>query len=119
MVVETVVGKGKNTHFWKDRWLLGQNLEHVMPHLFSSIASRVRKRSVLDAINCGTWISDIKCALTVPILIEYLHLWKLLSNVILQPDVKDTHIWKFSASGSYSTKLVYEALFIGATYFKP
>jgi len=51
--------------------------------------------------------------------IDYLHLWELLSIVVLQPDVEDTHIWKFSAFGSYSTKSAYEALFIGATYFKP
>ncbi|KAG2628069.1 hypothetical protein PVAP13_3KG315327 [Panicum virgatum] len=119
MAVKTVVGNGKNTYFWKDRWLLDQSLEQALPHLFSCITVRARKRSVFDAIIGGRWISDIKGALTVPVLVEYLHLWELLSNVVLQPDVEDTHIWKFSASGSYSTKSAYEALFIGATYFKP
>jgi hypothetical protein len=74
MAVETVVGNGKYTRFYKDKWLLGQNLEHALPHLFSSIAARARKRSVYDAITDGRWISDIKGALTVPVLIEYLHL---------------------------------------------
>jgi len=32
-------------------------------------------------------------------------------------EVDDTHIWRFSTSGVYSTKSAYEALFIGATEF--
>jgi len=47
--------------------------------------------------------------LSVPVLIEYLHLWELLSNVELQPEVEDTHIWKFTNSGLFSTKSAYEA----------
>ena len=31
----------------------------------------------------------------------------------------DTHIWQFSASGHYSAKTVYEALFTGTVQFKP
>ena len=51
------------------------------------------------------------------VLIEYLHLWDLLSNIELQAGVDDTHIWRFSTTGVYSTKSAYEALFIGATEF--
>jgi hypothetical protein len=117
MVVETVVGNGKNTHFWTDRWILSQSLEHALPHLFSSIATRARKKTVFDAFTGRSWISDIKGALTV--LVEYLHLWELLSTVVLQPEVEDTHIWKFTTSGMYSTKSAYEALFVGSTHFNP
>ena len=70
---------------------------------------------VYDASTGGRWISDIRGALSVQVMIEYLHLWELLSNVELQPEVEDIHIWKFTTSGVYSTKSAYEALFIGAT----
>ena len=38
---------------------------------------------------------------------------------VLQPDVEDSHIWKFSASGQYSAKPAYDAMFIGAIQFQP
>jgi len=107
----------KNTCFWTDCWVLGQSLKQTLPHLFNAIAVRARKRTVYDAITDGRWISDIRGALNVQVLIEYLHLWDLLSNIELQPGEEDTHIWRFSTSGVYSTKSAYEALFIGATQF--
>jgi len=107
----------KNTCFWTDCWVLGQSLKQTLPHLFNAIAIRARKRTVYDAITGGRWISDIRGALSVQVMIEYLHLWELLYNVELQPEVEDIHIWKFTTSGVYSTKSAYEALFIGATQF--
>jgi len=74
---------------------------------------------VFQALNNRTWVSDIRGALTVQVLIEYINLWELLSNVELQPDVEDTHIWTFSTTGQYTTKSAYEALFIGAIQFGP
>lgn len=53
------------------------------------------------------------------VLTEYLGLWNLISEVVLQPDVEDIHIWQFSATGRYSTKSAYEAMFIGAIQFRP
>jgi len=119
MAVKTVIGNGKNTSFWTDGWLLDQSLKQTLPHLYSAVAVRARKRTVFDAITDGRWISDIRGALSVQVLIEYVHLWELLSDVELQPEVEDLHIWKFTSSGLYSTKSAYEALFIGATQFDP
>ena len=65
-----------------------------------------------DALHNRRWISDIKGALTVQVLIEYIHLWQRLSNVDLQPKVEDTHIWQFSTCGQYTTKSAYEALLL-------
>ena len=119
IAIVTEVGNGKNTSFWTDRWLLGQSLAQALPHLFSSVAPRARKRTVHAALSDRSWITDIKGALTLQVLIEYLQLWDLLSNFQLQPDVEDVHIWQFSASSQYLTKSAYEALFIGATGFRP
>jgi hypothetical protein len=43
----------------------------------------------------------------------------LLLEVVLQPEVEDTHIWRFASTGQYSAKSAYEALFIGAIQFNP
>ena len=113
------VGNGKNTCFWADRWLCGQNLQKSFPNLFGAVAARARKRKVFDALNNRTWVSGIRDALTVHVLTEYIHLWELLSNVELQLDVEDTHMVQFSTTGQYTSKLAYEALFIGAIQFGP
>lgn len=39
------------------------------------------------------WIGDIKGALTVGALVDYLHLWNALSVLFLQPDIEDKHIF--------------------------
>ena len=92
----------------------------MLPHFFAAIAPRARKRSVFYAFSgASRWITDIKGALTLDVLVEYLALWDLLSEVSLQLNEEDTHVWQFSASGQYTSKSAYEALFIGATSFGP
>src|SRR6185369_4503963 len=113
------VGNGRNTLFWTDRWLHGQRLDDLVPNLFGAISSRARKRTVQDALTDQRWVRDIRGALSLAVLREYLALWDLLSNFVLHPDIEDTHVWKFSPSGKYSAKSAYESLFIGATSFRP
>jgi len=119
VVVITQIGNGRNILFWTDRWLQGQSLDKLMPHLFGTINSRAKKRTVHKAITGRKWIFDIRGALTVEVLTQYLGLWDIPAEVMLQPELEDTHIWQFSASGIYSAKSAYEALFIGAIQFRP
>ncbi|XP_012704012.1 uncharacterized protein LOC105915054 [Setaria italica] len=119
VAITSEIGNGKNTLFWTDRWLHGQSLDKLVPHLFGTVSKRAKKRTVYEALTEMRWIADIRGALTVAVLSEYLGLWDLLSEVVLQPEVEDLHIWCFSALGRYSAKSAYEALFIGATQFRP
>ena len=50
---------------------------------------------------------------------EYLELWDILSEVNLQPDVEDLHIWRFSSAGKYTAKTAYLNLFQGSILFGP
>jgi len=90
-----------------------------VPNLFGAISSRARKRTVHDALTDQRWVSDIRGALSLAVLREYLGLWDLLSNIMLHPDIEDTYVWQFSPTGKYSAKSAYEFLFIGATSFRP
>jgi hypothetical protein len=74
---------------------------------------------VPEALTNHAWIADIQGAQTVGIIAEFLVLWDILSEVILQPRVEDAHVWRLSTAGKYSAKSTYEAFFIGSTTFRP
>lgn len=93
MATISEVGDGAHTLFWTDRWLEGQCIADLAPRLFAFIPKgRIKRRTVQEALTNNIWISDIQGALTVGVIIEYLHLWNILSNIHLQPEVEDRHI---------------------------
>jgi hypothetical protein len=53
----------------------------------------------------------------VGVLVEYLQLWDLLSDVKLQPEIEDKHVFSIASDGNYSAKVAYEGLFMGSIYF--
>ena len=117
-VLVSKVGNGAHTLFWTDKWILGQNVCSLAPRLFAIIPKRIaNRRTVLEALANRKWISDIKGALSVGVLVDYLNLWELLSEIVLQPEVEDKHIFSIAADGKYSAKSAYEGLFAGSTSF--
>jgi hypothetical protein len=49
--------------------------------------------------------------------VDYLNLWELLSEIVLQPEVENKHVFSIAADGKYSAKSAYEGLFAGSTFF--
>jgi hypothetical protein len=49
--------------------------------------------------------------LTVGALVDYLHLWELILEMVLQPDIEDKHILSVAADGNHSAKAAYEDFF--------
>jgi len=76
----------------------------------AAITPRARNRSVFDAFTGARWITDIKGAFTLDVLVEYLALWDLLSEVTLHSDIDDVHVWQLSTTGQYTAKSAYENL---------
>jgi hypothetical protein len=74
---------------------------------------------VQDTLTDDSWLEDIQSHYSVAVLSEYLDVWDLLQEVLLQPEVEDIHKWRFEASGQFSTKSAYEAFFNGSVYFQP
>jgi hypothetical protein len=63
----------------------------------------------------NAWIQDIIGALTIPTIVQYLHLRERIQQVALQPDVQDSFTWRWLASGEYSSRSAYAALHLGQT----
>jgi len=120
VAVISEVGDGEHTLFWADRWLHGQSISELAPRLFAVISKRrIKQHTVKEALNNRAWITDIQGAITVGVMVDVLQLWDILSDVVLQPEREDKHIWRFSSSGQYSAKAAYEGFFLGATLFAP
>ncbi|WVZ80205.1 hypothetical protein U9M48_027698, partial [Paspalum notatum var. saurae] len=114
MAIYNEVGNGGHTLFWTDKWLHGQCIANLAPQLFRLVSKRkASRRTILQALTQNAWISDLQGALGVAALIEYLQLWGTLSQIVLDPEAADRHIWHFSPSGQYSTKSSYESFFQG------
>ena len=99
--------------FWSDRWLQGHSLLDLAPCLCNAVDSRVMKqRTVAQALQNNCWISDIRGALTVQVLIEYLRVWDLTHEIHLSTGRQDKLCWKWMADKIFSTS-AYLACFIG------
>jgi hypothetical protein len=105
--------------FWIDKWIDGQSLSQLAHHLVKLVSSRAKKRSVHDALTSRNWVQDIRGAITVSVLSEFLKVWDLTAGRALHPDQEDEHIWLLSSSGFYSAKSEYAGFFLGATILKP
>lgn len=116
----TNVGDGNGTLFWTENWLHGSSLTIIAPHIVSLVSKQIRnKRTVREALQDYQWTQDIRGALNVTALAEFIVMVDLFNEVQLTPGVQDEHRWKFSESGQYSSKSVYETLFVGAIHFEP
>jgi hypothetical protein len=91
----------KNTLFWIDNMIDGQILHHLAPHLSRMISSRAKSRSVFEALSTGYWVQDIRGAITVRVLTEFLKVWNLIADWTLYLDQEDKHIWLLSNSGIF------------------
>lgn len=117
--IATSIGNGENTLFWIDRWLHGCCLEELAPDVYKSVPLRVRKtRTVAQALQAQSWVSDIRGALSWHGLHDYLELWDALSNIMLNT-MEDQHQWRFEASGHFTTKSAYRTFLVGSVTFEP
>ena len=94
--------------FWTDRWICGQSIADLAPQVMALVSKRTRnKRTVLEALADHTWVRDILGTLSALLnFSQYFTLWVLISQVVLQPEpeVEDTHVWRFYGDGHYSPK---------------
>jgi hypothetical protein len=74
--MQTEIGDGASTLFWSDIWLNGHRVADIAPRLLTVIPKRrVNTCTVRGALIEHKWVSDIRGALTVGVITDYLHLW--------------------------------------------
>jgi hypothetical protein len=88
--------------------------------IFSMVPIRfVNKRAVQEAMHGGRWIADIQGVATIEVFHEFLKLWDMVSGINFQQEVQDSHTWRLTSSGQYTTKSAYDALCQGSIRFDP
>lgn len=86
-----------------------KRIPDIGPTLFESIPKRiVDRRTIREALTNRRWISDITGALSVGALVDYLHLWELISSFQQHPGIEDKHIFSLASNSKYSAKAGYE-----------
>jgi hypothetical protein len=104
----------KKTLFWVDPWLDGRCLDECAPDPTTAVKKHCCNRCTLvEALVNRAWIKDITGTLTIPAIVQYLHLRARVDGVQLQSGVSDKMVWKWTSSGTYLASSVYAAFFHG------
>jgi hypothetical protein len=98
--VQTVIGDGTTTLFWKDQWLEGKSLAALAPNLVAAVPKHVTKSRTVQQVKLQT-------------------IWDLLQEVQLVLWTPDQHRWSPSPSVLYSFKSAYDRFLIEAVGFEP
>lgn len=110
------LGDGSAALFWTDKWTSARTLSTTLaPDLFAVITRAGRRQTVRDALLGNRWARDIAGATTVQVLCQFLKVWELTREVVLDPLQSDRFVWKWSADGRYSASSTYRAFFLGST----
>ena len=112
------VGNGDTARFWVDRWLDGQSVRAIAPHLFAAVdAAIIGVHSVRQALAGNAWVRDVTGVLTVPVISELLLLHNQLASLPPLCGFDDRLVWKWTTDGVYTTASAYKALFLGLESF--
>jgi hypothetical protein len=102
-------------HISIDRWATMAPLCRFAPDLFAAVSRAGKRRSVKDGLMLNRWTRDVEVALTAQVLCQFLRVWHLMQNVVLNPLQADRFVWRWSPDGKYSASSTYCAFFNGST----
>lgn len=99
--MSVVLGDGSSARLWTDNWSPFGPLCRFAPDLFAAVSRAGKKRSVRDGLFQHRWARDIVGAPTTQVLCQYLLVWSLLRDVVLDQLQVDRFVWKWSPDGKY------------------
>nr|CAE02201.2 OSJNBa0095H06.7 [Oryza sativa Japonica Group] len=86
---------------------IAPDLLHVVPPRFRG------SRTVATGLANNSWVGDIRGALTVPVISQFLLVWDAVLPTQLSPGVEDRLVWCWTGDQCYSVRLAYQAFFLG------
>jgi len=109
-----VIGDGTKISFWNSAWAGGCRPRDLAPDVF--VISKPKNRSLKEALNGHMWIRDLNLQghVTVRLLEQFVTVWEFAQNVQLDECALDKIIWRWTASGEYSTSSAYRAQYFGS-----
>lgn len=112
------MGNGASARFWLDRWLDGQSVRALAPHLFAAVDPvAVETRLVQQARAGFSWVRDVTGVLTVPVIAELLQLHNRIAALPPLNENEDRLVWKLTNDGVYTAASAYKAMFLGLEMF--
>jgi hypothetical protein len=73
--------------FWQDKWINNQSVDMNAPLLLNFVdKGALHSRTVAQGLVAHLWVHDLSVGLSVPALVEYLHLWNKIVGVHLLED---------------------------------
>ena len=110
------LGDGKKALFWTDNWVNGSSIEFLAPCLFAAVPAKAKLcTTVAQGLLNSSWTQDIKGALTVQVILDYLNIWELVRPYQLLDGVNDVFLWRWTPDHQYSASSAYAKLFFGQT----
>ncbi|KAM0827058.1 hypothetical protein ACQ4PT_068438 [Festuca glaucescens] len=101
------IGDGASTLFWLDPWIDGLTAAAIAPAVLALVKPRFQKiRSVQQALVDNAWALDIRGALSVDAVVQYLRLWSAVDRTPTGAG-DDTFRWKWIAHGGFSSRSAY------------
>ena len=80
-----VVGNGRNTLFWEDKWRMGCCLEDLAPTVVVAVPSHTRKQStVADTLQDHAWPADISGGLSLVSLLSIFNYGSTMQSSLSQ-----------------------------------
>jgi hypothetical protein len=108
---------GWKAPFWSDNWIQDTSIRSIAP-TFGRRCLRgfvvLTLLWILDTILDEAWVRDITRASTVQVIVQYIRVSDLLLDFAFT-ETPDRFIWKWTASGEFSSASAYRALFFGGS----
>jgi hypothetical protein len=116
--IKIQVGNGKNTLFWRDRWIHGLSIYDIAPSVLELVSTRnINRRKVHDALQENRWMLDISKPLTELAALQCIRLWIKLGDIVRDEEMEDSFTWPWTMDDSYSMSSIYNLLHEGDIRF--